>query len=587
MADVEIDDICAMSKRTLLRIGTRKSPLAMWQAEYVRDELKKAHPGLEVELVPIVTKGDKILDVALSKVGGKGLFVKEIERALLDDEVDLCVHSTKDVPAELPEGLSLVAFPPRADPRDALVMGGEGGLAGLRKGARVGTSSLRRQAQILAVRPDVEIVSVRGNIQTRMKKVEELDLDCVVLACAGLDRMAAEDNIGHRFSVDEMLPAAAQGVLSIEARDADTDVLALLECINDPASERLCLAERAFLRTLGGGCQVPIAAHCTEDGGELTLRGMVANPDGSVVVRGVKKGDANDPEGLGRALGEDVLARGGRRVLVDIGLGADTAGGDGALSDAVVVVARDNAPDDSLSQALTAQGARVLPLPLMHLDAPDDGAPLERAVRDLSKVDVLVFTSTASVERFFGRMKAAGSDLRSLPASALIAAVGPATRAALEDHHAAPDVVGEEGGDSLAEALKATLALDGRKVLFPRAQGGRDELVQALELQGAEVDLVDTHLSKVRPDVEAKVRNALQEVALRDAQHKALLLTSPKRVQTLADAVDPKALPDGLRLLALGPTTQAAAQEAGFVDVELCSSPTASGVVDLLLKRSS
>ncbi|MCP4500606.1 MAG: hydroxymethylbilane synthase [Deltaproteobacteria bacterium] len=575
-----------MKKPNLLRIGTRKSPLAMWQAEYVRDQLLEAHPELDVELCPIVTKGDKILDVALSKVGGKGLFVKEIEQALLDGEVDLCVHSTKDVPADLPEGLSLVAFPPRADPRDALVMGGKGGLAALRKGARVGTSSLRRQAQILSLRPDVEIVSIRGNIQTRMKKTAELNLDCVVLAAAGLDRMAAEKEIGHRFSVDEMLPAATQGILSIEARDADVEVLKLLECLNDDDTRILALAERAFLRTLGGGCQVPIGAHCTLDGDVLLLRGMVAHPDGNIVVRGVKVGSKDDPEGLGCALGEEVLARGGRRVLVDIGLGADTAGGDGALKDATVIVARDNAPDDSLSQALLAQGARVLPLHLMHLDVPDDGAPLERAVRDLSMVAVLVFTSTASVERFFGRMKAAGTDLRSLPASALIAAVGVATRKALEEHHAAPDVVGEAGGEDLAVALKATLRLDGRHVLFPRAQGGRDELVQALELQGASVDVVDTHRSVPHPDVKAQVVKAFEDLAARDGDTRALLITSPKRVQTLA-AVLEAGVPSGVRVLALGATTKAAAEDAGLGNIELCEAPTASAVVAALHKKNN
>jgi hydroxymethylbilane synthase len=350
------------ANENLLRIGTRRSPLAMWQAEYVRDHLKESHAGLEVELVPIETKGDKILDVALSKVG-------------LNGDVDLCVHSTKDMPAELPEGLGLVAFPPRADPRDAFVMGGKGGVKELPYGARVGTSSLRRQAQLLAVRPDLEIVSVRGNIQTRMKKVEELGLACVVLACAGIDRMAAEDNIGHRFHPDEMLPAAAQGILSIEARLGDERVLDKLNVLQDPKATRAATCERAFLKTLGGGCQVPIAAYCTEsDDGTLTLQGMVADPSGRVLVRGTRQGPIDDPLGLGLALGHEVLGTGGRRILVQLGLGEGTldAGG-GELAGKSIIVARDEAPDDSMSLSLSARGAEVIPLRLMDLDEPDHG----------------------------------------------------------------------------------------------------------------------------------------------------------------------------------------------------------------------
>ena len=310
------------ARTTVLRIGTRRSPLAMWQAEHIKARLEAEHSDVRVELCGIETKGDKILDVPLAKVGGKGLFVKELETALLAGEVDLCVHSTKDVPGELPEGTAIVAFPPRADPRDCFAApdgrGGKGGLSSLPRGARVGTSSLRRQAQLLMRRPDLQIVGVRGNVATRLRKVEELGLSCVVLACAGLDRLEHSDVVTHRFHPDEMLPAAGQGVLAIQARDDDDAVLARLRFLDDPIVRISTLAERAFLRGLGGGCQVPIAAHATVDGGLVFLRGFVARADGRVTIAATVEGPAADAEALGTALAADVMARGGARLLEEI-----------------------------------------------------------------------------------------------------------------------------------------------------------------------------------------------------------------------------------------------------------------------------
>lgn len=317
------------TERTTLRIGTRRSPLAMWQAEHIKARLLAAHPHVDVELVGVETKGDRILDVALAKVGGKGLFVKELETALLDGGVDLCVHSTKDVPAELPDGTALVAFPPRADPSDCFAApdgrGGRGGMLSLPRGARVGTSSLRRQAQLLLRRPDLEIVPVRGNVATRLRKVEELNLVCVVLASAGLDRLAHGDVITHRFSVEEMLPAAGQGVLAIQARTGDERVLSLLRFLDDATVRQTTLAERAFLRGLGGGCQVPIAAHAVVEGDRLRLRGLIAHPSGRVVVHAGCEGSALDAEQLGTALANDVRRRGGAEILAELeDIGSDT-----------------------------------------------------------------------------------------------------------------------------------------------------------------------------------------------------------------------------------------------------------------------
>ena len=569
--------------RALIRIGTRKSPLAMWQAEHIQGRLRDAWPGLQVELVGIETKGDKILDVALSRVGGKGLFVKELEQALLDGAVDLCVHSTKDVPAELPGGTAIVAFPERADPRDCFASpdgkGGVGGIDGLARRARVGTSSLRRQAQLLSRRPDLEIVSVRGNVATRLKKVTELSLSCVVLASAGLDRLAHSGVITHRFAAEEMLPAAGQGILAIQARTDDAAVLRLLEVLDHAPTRRVVLAERAFLKALGGGCQVPIAAYATEDDGRLCLHGLVARPDGRVVVSAVGRGAPSAPEELGRELAADVLARGGRTILVDVGVDVpgrpapDAPGG--ALADWDVVVARDDAPEDGLSQGLLAAGARVWPLRLCRIEPPSDGASLERAVRGLTAYDIVVFTSRHAVQAFFERLLAAGLDLRALPASALVGSVGPGTSAALRARGAFVDVEGDGGGAALGRALLAARDVRGRRVLFPRAQEGREELIAALEAAGATVDVVPAYRFVPVSDARAATTEAVSSVS---RQRRALVLTSPRRVEELKAAgvswVDV--------VVAIGATTAEALRSHGFNVTTELPAPTATALVETL-----
>jgi hydroxymethylbilane synthase len=309
-----------MSSLTTLRIGTRGSALALVQSNWVAEQLRLAHPGLLVELVLIKTKGDKILDVALSQVGGKGLFVKEIEAALLAHEVDLAVHSMKDLPTALPEGLCLGAVPERVDPRDALVLP-EGSTSDsaaglpLPEGAVVGTSSLRRQAQLLHLRPDAKVADVRGNVDTRLRKLDEGQYDALLLAAAGLLRLGRGDRLSHPLTPPEWLPAVGQGALAIEARTADRQTLALLRPLNDETTFTAAAAERALLASLEGGCQVPIGAYSETAGDTLTLYGFVADPDGARFVRDSATGPARDPESLGQRLAEKLLRRGGEEIL--------------------------------------------------------------------------------------------------------------------------------------------------------------------------------------------------------------------------------------------------------------------------------
>jgi hydroxymethylbilane synthase len=301
----------------MIRIATRRSPLAKWQANHVADLLRAREPGLDVRLHELVTKGDKILDVALARVGGKGLFVKEIEDALLAGDAEIAVHSMKDLPAVLADGLVVGAVPEREDPRDALCSPKHKTWDKLPRGGTVGTSSLRRAAQLKALRPDLHIEVIRGNVETRLRKASE-GLDAVVLAYAGLRRLGLAEHATQVFSPEEMLPAVAQGALALEARGGDAATLARLAPLDHAETRHRVEAERGLLRRLEGGCQVPIAAHATVSGGQVTLRALVASLDGARVVRGERTGPVAGARALGEALGEELLSRGAAAILKEL-----------------------------------------------------------------------------------------------------------------------------------------------------------------------------------------------------------------------------------------------------------------------------
>jgi hydroxymethylbilane synthase len=298
-----------------VRIATRRSPLALWQAEHVSERLRASDPGMDVSLLQIVTKGDKILDQALSKVGGKDLFVKEIEHALLDGRAEVAVHSLKDVPTVLPEGLDITAYPPREDPRDALVSPRGYTLSTLPEGARVGTCSLRRAAQVLRRRPDVRIEEIRGNVQTRLRRMEERGMDATLLAYAGLTRLDMAHLASEVLGPEQCLPAIGQGILAIETRSDDDATNAKVRALDDPAARAAALAERAFLHRLEGGCQVPIAGHARLEDGQLRLRGLVSSLDGVTVHESEEAGPISDARGIGVRLAERLLDAGAGEIL--------------------------------------------------------------------------------------------------------------------------------------------------------------------------------------------------------------------------------------------------------------------------------
>ena len=307
-----------MEKMTL-RIGTRASQLALWQANWVKSELEKKHPGLEVTLTKIKTQGDKILDVPLAMVGGKGLFVKEIEEAMLRGEIDIAVHSMKDVPTFFPEGLALRCITEREDPRDIVVLRpGFKSFRDLPQGARIGTSSLRRKAMLLHLRPDFQMVDIRGNVETRIRKLTEDNLDAVVLAAAGMHRLGFTGQIGEYLPTDVSLPAIGQGALGIESRIADTEVNALIDFFNHPETAAAVKGERAVLRRLEGGCQVPIGAYGEVKDGQLTLTGVVASVDGARFLKKTVVCKPEESEKVGISLADDLIIQGAGKILNEV-----------------------------------------------------------------------------------------------------------------------------------------------------------------------------------------------------------------------------------------------------------------------------
>jgi len=298
----------------LIRIGTRGSALALAQANWVREKLEERYASLEVEIVTIKTSGDRFLDTPIKAIGGKGIFVKEIEEALLRGEIDLAVHSMKDLPTEIPAGLVVAAVPEREDPRDVLVSSGRRTLEGLPSGARVGTGSLRRRAQILNHRPDLDIVPVRGNIDTRLKKLDRGEVEALIMAMAGLKRIGQEDRASEYLAPEICLSAVAQGALGLESRKRDP-VIARIAFLHHAASAVEVECERAFLGRLGGGCQIPVGARAWKSGEQIRLMGMVADVDGQRLFRAEISGSAGQAEKLGRALGEELLAKGADEVL--------------------------------------------------------------------------------------------------------------------------------------------------------------------------------------------------------------------------------------------------------------------------------
>lgn len=534
-----------------LRIGSRGSQLALWQARRVAERL--AGLGIDTEIAIIRTTGDRITDVPLARVGSKGLFTKEIEEALLAGRIDLAVHSLKDLPVELPAGLALAAVPERESPLDAVV---GGRLADLPAGARVGTSSLRRTAQLRRLRPDLRIEDIRGNLDTRLRKLDEGLYDAILLAAAGLERLGWGSRIAERLAPELMCPAVGQGALAVETRAAPDAAYAICAQLDDPAVRPCVEAERALLAALGGGCQVPLGAHAIHVEGRLRLRAVVADPATGEVFVVEREGRVDKPQELGRQAALALLEAGARRVVAAVNPQALPLAGQ------TVVVTRAPKQAGELSSRLRALGADVVELPVIQFE------PLEFPLPDWASYDWAIFTSANGVKFFFGRVEP-----RPGPR---LCAIGPATAAALRDRGLEPEVVPPEYvAESVVEAL-APWDLAGRRVLLPRAAEARDVIPEALARMGARVDVVAVYRTVAPEGLEQKARELFSLI-----RPQWVTLTSSSTVRHLLAAL-PRDLLAGVRLASIGPVTTQTARQAGLEVAVEAREYTVNGLVEAM-----
>lgn len=474
-----------------LRVGTRTSRLARWQTEYVVGLLEAAWPGLTCTVEPFVTQGDRSLNQPLPEIGGKGLFTFELERALRAGEIDLAVHSLKDLPVDDAPGLVVGAIPQRADAHDVLVARAGLTLETLPPGAVVGTSSNRRRAQLLAQRPDLEVRSIRGNVGTRVRKALSPDegYDAALLAAAGLTRLGMDEVISDWLPLDVMLPAPGQAALAVQCRSDDAETLALLAAIDDELTRRATTAERLFLRALGGGCSAPVAALASplDDEGTLLLRGLVASPDGQDVIR--VSGRNADPALLAAELAAMARKLGAERILEELG---EQAAAERPLAGRRIVVTRPRPQAPELIRRLEALGAETIPFPTIRIEPMEQPELLDAAIERLvrGEYDHVIFTSVNGVAVFWERLEALGYDVFVFH-SVQVAAIGPATGEALRERGVEPDFIPEE---YVAEAVAVGLGhVWGQRILLPRAAIARPTLREQLAARGAQVDEVPTY----------------------------------------------------------------------------------------------
>jgi len=554
-----------------IRIGTRGSALALAQAQEVVALLQRIEPNSACTLVPITTTGDRDRATSLSVLGGSGVFVKELHDALLAGRIDLAVHSAKDLPTVLPPELAIVAFPLRADVRDALVARSAASLASLPSGARVGTSSRRRRALLLSLRPDLELVDVRGNVDTRLRKLTEGAYEALVLAAAGLERLGRSDSVTEFLDPNVFVPAPGQGALAIVCRrdDPRQDRFAQLD---DPAIRLAVSVERAFLAAFGSGCSLPLGAWATVEGDSVQLRVAVAAHDSGPVLRTTAVWPCD--EAIERA-GE--LARQLARDLPTETVGRWALEGK-PLAGRRLLVVRPAGQQRELVARLRQLGAEVVVSPLIAIEPPADWRPVDRALGRLRSYDWVVFTSVNGVRSVVERLDALGIPREVLKALR-IATIGPATARVLQQYGLEPALVPDRYiAEAVAEALVAA-GVRGQRILLARAAEARDVLPQRLRDAGAAVDVVSVYRTVPRPLAE-EVRRALVEGTI-----DWVLLTASSTVRSLVAAFGgTSAVHERVRFAAIGPVTAATARELGLTVAAVATRYTTEGLIEAIVR---
>jgi hydroxymethylbilane synthase len=544
-----------------VRLATRGSTLALVQAQLVADALSRAHPDHEFVLQPLTTHGDRHPALRLSESPREGVFVKELEKALLDGRAELAVHSAKDLPTMETRGLVLAGFLPRADARDVLISRKGERLSTLPQAARVGTGSPRRAAQIAALRPDLVTTEIRGNVDTRLRRLDDGVVDALILAAAGLERLGRLEPAHERLDFDLMLPAPGQGALAIQAVEG-SPAAALVDGINDPDTSRAVRAERALLRRLGGGCLSALGAFAGVDHGELQLQAVVLDRGGRQVVRAAARGGQDDA--VVTAVAEELERQGAGGLLNPRR---------DALAGLRVLVTRADGQAQSLADALRAQGAAVVACPVIEIEP----IPVSRErLATLAGYDWLVLTSANGVDRLFELLDAARL---AFPIHIKVAAIGPETAARLRTHAIEPALVPERFvAEELADRLRADLP-PGSRVLLARAAGSREVLPDRLRSQGATVDVLETYRAVPPAGLAARLRSALAGVDL-------VTFTSASTVRHFVEALD-GAIGPSLEVAVIGPVTAAVARELGLrVDI-IAAEYTTRGLVDAIVRSRS
>ncbi len=562
-----------MSKRFV--VGTRTSALALWQTHRVIEMLQSARAGVEYETRHFTTRGDKTLDKPLPEIGGKGLFTQELEEALRRGEIDAAVHSLKDLPVEDSEGLTLGAISTRAGAGDCLVAREGWTLTTLPAGAIVGTSSIRRQAQILAVRPDLDVRSIRGNVETRIRKVHEGQYHATVMARAGLERLGLAENVTEYFEFDVMLPAPGQGALAVQCRAGDTVALDLLSTINDPGDRSAVTAEREFLAGLGGGCSAPVGAYACRAGGpgsdELEITAVVGSPDGKNLIR--VEGKGVDPVELGRRVAKDAIGRGAATILESIAKPEGTP-----LAGRRIVVTRALERSASFCRRLEALGAEPVVVPAIRIVPVEDDLRLRRTIAGMDVYDWAVFTSANGVEYFWRALEKIGADGAILE-RVKIAAVGTSTDAALRSRGVTPDLVPATfTGEAIAHEMND---VDGKRVCLLRARIAGNDLPRILSERGARVDEVavyDNEPADIDEDAVAELRRGVDMVTFTSGS------TVYNFVAALRKNSDNEKLLTAMRYACIGPVTAESAREAGIPVALVAEVYTTEGLIDALVR---
>ena len=552
-------------------LGTRASALARAQTERVAESLRQAWPEIDCRTRPIATRGDRTQasGVPLPTIGGKGLFTAELERALRAGTIDLAVHSLKDLPTEESPGIALGAVCLREDVRDCLVAREGHSLRGLPPGAIVGTSSLRRAAQLLGLRHDLDVRSIRGNVDTRVRKVQDGEFDAVVLAAAGVLRLGLEGAVTEWLETDTMLPAPGQGALGVQCRADDERILTLLAAIDDPGARAETTAERVFLRTLGAGCTAPVGAHAVGAGPEprdtvsqgwVRLQALVASPDGRQVVRVAGEGEAAE---LGERLAREALAAGAGEIL-------DAIRGDQPLVGRRIVLTRPRDQVGELAEALERLGATVLAMPLVDIEPIEDARSLDVALARLEAYRWLVFTSANGVAGLRERLGE-----KALPAATRVAAVGPATAEAVRTLGVEAAFVPDRFA---AEEIAAGLGpLQGVRILLPQADIASPSLAVELRSRGALVDAVAAYRT-------VAIEPSLHDVSELQRGVDAIVIASGSAARSLvASRVGNLVL--GATVVCIGPKTAEAAREVGLPVGLVADEATSEGIIDALTSQ--